>query len=198
MIGRMRRVWKSLRKRLEEADAQDLVEYALLLMMVGLAVVASVKSVAATIKNAFTNANAVMVEASLPGNATGTIAASLANNVAALNAAANVNGAAATAAAQAAAAAHAAAVAANGGTNNINSAAAHASTAVQADLAAAAADNVVAADDALAAIDDGAAGIAAAFGINNGPIGSNALTAAANVATADAAHGVQAGTILGF
>lgn len=197
MIGRIRGVWRSLKKRLQEADAQDLVEYALLLMMVGLAAVASVKSLAAAIKNAFTNANVEMTEIALPGNATGTVAAGLAGNTGALNAAANVNAAAAAVAAQAAAAADAAAVAAAGG-RNVASASRTATGAVQADLAAANADNVVAADDALAAIDDGAAGIAAAFGINNGPIGSTALTAAGNVASSDAGTGVQAGTILGF
>ncbi|HXC32507.1 MAG TPA: hypothetical protein VNZ56_08555 [Verrucomicrobiae bacterium] len=197
MIGRIRGVWNSLKKRLQEADAQDLVEYALLLMMVGLAVVASVKSLAASIEHALGLGTSEMVEIILPGNATGTVGAALAGNTGALNAAANVNAAAATVAAQAAAAEDAAAVAAAGG-RNVNSASRTNTAAVQADLAAANADNVVATDDGLAALDDGAAGIAAAFGINNGPIGSTALTAAGNAAQADATRGVQAGTILGL
>jgi hypothetical protein len=166
-------------------------------MMVGLAVVASVKSLAASIEHALGLGTSEMVEIILPGNATGTVGAALAGNTGALNAAANVNAAAATVAAQAAAAEDAAAVAAAGG-RNVNSASRTNTAAVQADLAAANADNVVATDDGLAALDDGAAGIAAAFGINNGPIGSTALTAAGNAAQADATRGVQAGTILGL
>ncbi len=103
-LERAKNFWKN-------ADAQDLVEYALLLMMVALIAVASVKSLSATIKNAFSNANAVMTEAALPGNATGTVAASLAGTAAVDNAAANVNGAAAAAEGTVAAAAAAEAAA---------------------------------------------------------------------------------------
>lgn len=102
MKGQIRAGWRFLKKLWKDADAQDLVEYVLLLMMIGLAVVASVKSVAASIKNAFVKANVEMVEVNLPGNATGTVDTSLAGNATVDNAAANVNSASAAAETQAA------------------------------------------------------------------------------------------------
>jgi Flp pilus assembly pilin Flp len=98
MKTRLGRVLETIKTFWKNADAQDLVEYALLLMMVALASVASVKSLAATIKNVFTNANAAMVELNLPGNATGTVNASLAGTSTVDNDAANVNAAAGNAA----------------------------------------------------------------------------------------------------
>ena len=220
-LGRAKKFWKN-------ADAQDLVEYALLLMMIALIAVASVKSLSGTIKNVFINANVSMTELALPGNATGTVAASLAGNTTVDNAAANANTVAAAAdgnaAAQdaAAAAADLAAAAAAFGvadrTTAVSNAARQASnannTAGQAAFAAYNTSNVSAADLAVAQADelaaaglDAGAGFAASIGINNGILGSSSLTAAANAdtsaaaqATADAAAGVAVtnGTFLGI
>jgi SWI/SNF-related matrix-associated actin-dependent regulator 1 of chromatin subfamily A len=111
MKTKMKSLLKTIKEFWKNADAQDLVEYALLLMMIAFASVASIRSVAAAIKTAFTNANVAMVELNLPGNATGTVAASLAATAAVDNAAANANAADAAAAGQAAAAAAAQAAA---------------------------------------------------------------------------------------
>lgn len=91
MIGRMRGIWKSLKRRLRSTDAQDLVEYALLLMMVGLAAVASIKSVAGAIKNSFTQGIVQMAELPAPGNGTGTVSVANSSVAAVDQVAATVN-----------------------------------------------------------------------------------------------------------
>ena len=98
MKAKIRGVLQTVKTFWKDADAQDLVEYALLLMMVALASVASVKSLATTLKNVFTNANAAMVELNLPTGATGTVNTAIAGTTAADNDAANVNAAAGNAA----------------------------------------------------------------------------------------------------
>ena len=108
-------VLKKLKNFWKNADAQDLVEYALLLLMVALAVAATVKSFSASITNAFTQATIAMVE--LPGNATGVVAAGAAGIAAVDNVAATVNNAAGNAAQAAANAAQAAANAAQAAAN---------------------------------------------------------------------------------
>lgn len=107
MKGKIKRAWGLLKKQWKDADAQDLVEYALLLMMVGLAVVASIKSVSATIVNSFGNANQLVSALTSSAAATtagtpGTVSASQASTTAADQAAATVNNNAAAAAFQAA------------------------------------------------------------------------------------------------
>jgi trimeric autotransporter adhesin len=160
MNKKIRGVLETVKKFWKNADAQDLVEYALLLVLVALVAGATIRSLGTAVKNAFTQGQVALIVATLPGNATGTVNTALAGNVAVLNAAANVNAAAATAEAQAAAAA--------GGRNNV----------------AAVDDNAAAVADGLAALDDGLAALAAQAGL--GAL-ANSLTAAANAQTAAAA-----------
>lgn len=54
VLERMKRYWR-------EVDAQDLVEYALLLLVVALGTIASVKSLGTTVKGAFTNSTTQLV-----------------------------------------------------------------------------------------------------------------------------------------
>lgn len=209
MIGRIRGVWRFLKKQWRDADAQDLVEYALLLMMVGLAAVASMKSLAGTIQNAFFRTTMEMV--ALPG----TGALGNGSNVGNDQAAANLNGALAAvdgtqanqeaAAAASELAAAAAALGVNDSTRAVSNALATRANAnniaAQADFAAFNGNNVAAGDYAAAQADalaaqgfDNLAAFAAGFGINNGPLGSNSLAADANAETAAAAQATAGAT----
>ena len=62
MKEKIRSVLKSLKDHWKNADAQDLVEYALLLVLVGLAAVASVKTLGQRVSNVFVTTKAEMVQ----------------------------------------------------------------------------------------------------------------------------------------
>lgn len=189
MRKKFRSVLERVNKHWKNADGADLVEYALLLIFVGLAAVASVKSLGAALKTTLTNANnQLLVAGGVNVSASGASITATQNtgSVAADNVAAGVNAANSAAEAQAAAQ-----------TNNFNAAL---------DLNAAAADlsNVgitLGAFGAIggAAFDDAQAALAAAAG-NNALAAldasrANALVTAAGMAEAAA---TSKGTIFGI
>jgi Flp pilus assembly pilin Flp len=63
MKEKFRKVLDGLYKHWKDVDGQDLVEYALLLIFVGLAAVASLKSLSTAIKSTMTNANTELLVA---------------------------------------------------------------------------------------------------------------------------------------
>jgi Flp pilus assembly pilin Flp len=88
----VKRTWKSV-------DAQDLVEYALLLLLVALAVGATVKSFGTRVSSTFLGAAMSVAEMNFPANAStsSVVGAGLSNTAAVDNQAATVNGNAALA-----------------------------------------------------------------------------------------------------
>jgi len=189
MKKKFRSVLERVNKYWKNADGQDLVEYALLLIFVGLAAVASVKSLSAALKTTFTNANnELLIAGGVNVGASGASIAATQNTGSAAgdNVAAGVNAADSAAEAQAAAKA-----------SNFNAGL---------DLAAAAADLngngfTLGAFGAVggAAYDDAQAALAAAAG-NNGLAAldatrANALVTAAGMAEAAA---TSKGTIFGI
>lgn len=109
MKTKMNNLLKKIRTFWKNADAQDLVEYALLLMMISLASVASMNSLARSVRNAFSKGTLEMTELSIPGGTSVSVANAATS--AADNAAANANAAASGVAAGDAAAAAAQAAA---------------------------------------------------------------------------------------
>jgi Flp pilus assembly pilin Flp len=153
----LKRGWKSV-------DAQDLVEYALLLLLVALAVGATVKSFGNRVSSTFLGAAMSVAEMNFRNNATNTavVGAGLSNTAAVDNQAATVNGDAAIIDAfnafissfSSAAAARDYTVAANAAANAAGFDARAATEAAAGNFAAAAADSASANQDAALAAQD--------------------------------------------
>ena len=95
MNKKFKHIWEIVRKNWKRANAQDLVEYALLLLLVALAIGATVKSFGTRVSTTFLGAAMSVAEMNFPANASNSavVGTGLSNTAAVDNQASNVNGA---------------------------------------------------------------------------------------------------------
>lgn len=94
MNKKFKHIWEIVRKNWKRANAQDLVEYALLLLLVALAIGATVKSFGTRVSTTFLGAAMSVAEMNFPANASSSavVGTGLSGTAAVDNQAANVNG----------------------------------------------------------------------------------------------------------